>query len=199
MIERETCFLPSSDQTSDVRLSRFSLILLQLDRLQLTAVYCNRREVWRQHLKGPVFAMWISTRNSRTSQKLNKVVHRQIELKNDVQSEKPNNVWSNLKHLGNLWAWLMPLHAIMHWRSFVFVVSLPCCQLVSSLDCFPCLDVRTLWLKFESPFIPWSSSWFMRTVSVASDLFDFSTHFISFLIISLITLLFLLPDTFYFM
>ena len=36
----------------------------------------------------------------------------------------------------------------------------------------------------------------MRTVSVASDLFDFSLHFISFLIISLITLLFLLPDTF---
>ena len=38
----------------------------------------------------------------------------------------------------------------------------------------------------------------MRAVSVASDLFDFSTHFISFLIISLITLLFLLPDTFNF-
>ena len=38
----------------------------------------------------------------------------------------------------------------------------------------------------------------MRAVSVVSDLFDFSTHFISFLIISLITLLFLLPDTFNF-
>ena len=36
----------------------------------------------------------------------------------------------------------------------------------------------------------------MRTVSVASDLFDFSLHLISFLIISLITLLFLLPDIF---
>ena len=36
----------------------------------------------------------------------------------------------------------------------------------------------------------------MRTVSVASDLFEFSLHFISFLIISLITLLFLLPDIF---
>ena len=55
------------------------------------------------------------------------------------------------------------------------------------------------WLKFESSFIPWSSSCFMRTVSVASDLFDFSIHFISFLIISLITLLFLLPDTFNFL
>ena len=35
----------------------------------------------------------------------------------------------------------------------IFWVSLPCCQLVSSsIDCFPCLDARTLWLKFESPF-----------------------------------------------
>ena len=35
----------------------------------------------------------------------------------------------------------------------------------------------------------------MRAVSVASDLYDFSIHFISFRIISLITLLFLLPYT----
>ena len=39
----------------------------------------------------------------------------------------------------------------------------------------------------------------MRTVSVASDLFDFSIHFITFLIISLVILLFLLPDTFNFL
>ena len=38
----------------------------------------------------------------------------------------------------------------------------------------------------------------MRAVSVASDFFDFSTHFVSFRIISLITLLFLLLDTFSF-
>ena len=57
---------------------------------------------------------------------------------------------------------------------------------------------HTVWLKFESPFIPWSSSLFMRAVSVASDLFNFSIHFISLLIISLITFLFLLPDTCYF-
>ena len=80
------------------------------------------------------------------------------------------------------------------------IISLLCCHLVSSsLDCFPCLDARTLWLKFESPFIPWSSSCFMRIVSVASDLFDLSFNFISFLIISLITLLFLLPDIFNFL
>ena len=30
-------------------------ILLQLDRLQLKAVYCNRRSVQRQHLKRPIF------------------------------------------------------------------------------------------------------------------------------------------------
>ena len=34
----------------------------------------------------------------------------------------------------------------------------------------------------------------MRVVSVASDLFDFSLQFMSFLVISLITLLFLLLD-----
>ena len=39
----------------------------------------------------------------------------------------------------------------------------------------------------------------MRAVSVVSDLFDFSIHFNSFLIIFLITLLFLLPDTFTFL
>ena len=39
----------------------------------------------------------------------------------------------------------------------------------------------------------------VREVSVASDLLDFSLHFISFLIISLITLLFLVPDTFTFL
>ena len=32
-------------KTSDERLSRIHPILLQMDRLQLTAVYCNRREV----------------------------------------------------------------------------------------------------------------------------------------------------------
>ena len=38
-------------------LSRIQFVLLHLDRLQLTADYCNRRGVWRQHLKCPVFAM----------------------------------------------------------------------------------------------------------------------------------------------
>ena len=92
----------------------------------------------------------------------------------------------------------MPMHeaSCIEDPSF-FVVSLLCCQLVSSsLDCFPCLDIRTLWLKFVSSL--YARACFMRTVSVASDLFDFSIHFLSFFIISLITLLFLLPDTFSF-
>ena len=105
-----------------------------------------------------IFAVWISTRNSRTGQKLNKLAQlQQLNCWHEVQSENTNNVWSNLKHLGNLWAKLMPFHkAIMHWRSFVFrSLSSLFCQLVSSsLDCLPCLDVRTLWLKFGSPFIP---------------------------------------------
>ena len=40
-------------KTADEWLSRIHFILLQLDRLLLTAVYCNRREVQRQHLKDP--------------------------------------------------------------------------------------------------------------------------------------------------
>ena len=41
MIERGNPL--STDLTSDERLSRIYVILLQIDRLQLTAVYCNRR------------------------------------------------------------------------------------------------------------------------------------------------------------
>ena len=37
--------------------SRIHSIMLQIVRLQLTAVYCSRRGVQRQHLKWPVFAM----------------------------------------------------------------------------------------------------------------------------------------------
>ena len=33
------------------------VLFYYIDRLQLTAVYCNRRGVKRQHLKRPVFAM----------------------------------------------------------------------------------------------------------------------------------------------
>ena len=91
----------------------------------------------------------------------------------------------------------MSLHAwkILRFRSLSFLLLVSVVVLwLSSL-----LDASTLWLKWfklESTLIPSSSSCLMRTVSVASDLFDFSVHFIFFLIISLITSLFLLPDTF---
>ena len=58
-----------------------------------------------------VFAVWISTRNSRTGQKLQKVVQRQqLNRWHEVQSDIPKNVCSDLKHLVNLWALLMPMH-----------------------------------------------------------------------------------------
>ena len=41
----ETCFVPSLDQTSDVRLSRLVPILLQLDRLQLASVRTKRENL----------------------------------------------------------------------------------------------------------------------------------------------------------
>ena len=118
----------SLDKTSDVRLSRFFLLfsfLLQLDRLQLTAVCCNRRGVWRQHLKRPVFAVWISTRNSRTGQKFIKLVQRQIELTTRNTEWKSQQCVKWPKTLGEP-ASVVDANAsvIMHWRSFVFVVSL---------------------------------------------------------------------------
>ena len=67
----------------------------------------------------------------------------------------------------------MPMHESSCIEDPSFLQSLSfCCQLVSlPFDCLPCLDARTLWLNFESPFIPLSS---MHVVSVASDLLDFS-------------------------
>ena len=59
----------SLEKTSDEWLSRIHSFLLHIDRLQLTAVYCNRWWVWREHLKRPVFAMWAITRSSHTCEK----------------------------------------------------------------------------------------------------------------------------------
>ena len=130
-----------------------------------------------------VFAVWNYTRNLRTSQKLNKFVQRQIEFTKRSTAKSQQCVkW--YKTLGesvsvvdaNAWA-------IMHWRSFVFVVSLFCCQFVSlPFDCLPC-KMHAHFGSSLSPIHPiviLMFSW--RTVSVASDLFDFSLHFISFLI-----------------
>ena len=79
---------------------------------------------------------------------------------------------------------------------FVFAVSLPCCQCHRPLTVFPCSGDRTLhWPKFA--FIAHCTRMCHLVVSAVLDLFDTSIHFFSFLI-SLITLLFLLPDTFNF-
>ena len=117
---------------------------------------------------------------------------------NDVQNDiiERWNLWSDLKHLENMWAWawLMPMYEPSCIENFSFRSLSFCCQLVS-LSC-DCLHFGSSLSLRSSHF---SSSCFMRTVSVASDLFDFSLHFISFLNISLITLTFLLPDTFTFL
>ena len=54
---RDTLFIALWRKPSEMAFSN-SLILLKIDRLQLSAVYCIRRGVWKQHLKWPVFAMW---------------------------------------------------------------------------------------------------------------------------------------------
>ena len=72
-----------------------------------------------------VFAVWNYTRNSRTGQKLNKLVQRQVELTTRSTEWKSQQCVKWPETLGesvsvvdaNAWA-------IMHWRSFVFVVSL---------------------------------------------------------------------------
>ena len=128
-------------------------------------------------------------------QKLSKWLQRQ-ELKLTTRSTERNPTmcevtWNTWGTCERSWCQCICLHAlrILRLRSLSSLLSVSVVVLwLSSL-----LDARTLWLKFESPFIPQSSSYFMCAVSVASDLFDFSIHFISFLIISIITLLFLLP------
>ena len=94
----------------------------------------------------------------------------------------------------------------MDWTTaeFVCFCSLSSLLLVSaSLDCFPCSDVRALlwvkgWQKIRFTFIPHCTRMCHLLLSAVHDLFDTSVHF-SFIIISLIFLLFLLPDTFYFL
>ena len=92
------------------------------------------------------------------------------------------------------WCQCMSHHAlkILRFRglSFLFVGSCRCPLTVFLVRCTKHSGSSLSLHSSHSPS--------MLAVSVASDLFDFSLHFISFLIISLITLLFLLPDTFTF-
>ena len=91
--------------------------------------------------------------------------------------------WNTWGTCVRTWCQCMSLHAlkILRFRSLSFLLSVSVVVLwLSSL-----IDARTLSgssrLKFESSFIPSSSSCFMRTVS---DLFDLSIYLTSYLFIS---------------
>ena len=60
-----------------------------------------RRQVY---LKRLVFAVWISTRNSRTGQNWVNGYSDNNWIDDMKYRAKPNNVWSDLKHLENMWA-----------------------------------------------------------------------------------------------
>ena len=72
---------------------------------QLTAVYCNRRGVYKTTPQKTVCAVWISTRNSRTGQKLNKLAQlQQLNCWHEVQSENsrqcvkwPEKLWKSVE------------------------------------------------------------------------------------------------------
>ena len=141
------------------------------------------------------FEVWISSRNSRTVQNwVNDYSDKNFNWRHEAQNETQQCVkWPETlgEHVclsvvdANAWVF-------MHWRSFVFVVSLfllSVCVVVLWLSSL--IDTHTV-AQVCVLFAPSSSSCFMRTVS---DFFDLSIHFISYLFISLIFCLFLLPYT----
>ena len=151
-----------------------------------------------------IFAVQISTRNSRASQKVNKsgtVTTSEFGTQND----KHNNMCNDLKHvethehiqwLVNAMDWTTAELVCFLWSLFLAVsVSVP--WLFSLSRC-----THTAWLKgwqeLRFTFVPHCTRMCHLVVSAVLDLFHFSVHFISFLLISLITLPFLLPDTFNF-
>ena len=118
--------------------------------------------------------------------------------RNPTLCEVTKNTWWTCERS---WCQCMSLHAlkILRFRSLSFLLSVGVVVLwLSSL-----IDARTLSsssrLKFESSFTPSSRPCFMRVLSAVPDLFDTSIHFITYLFISLIFLLFLLLYTFYFL
>ena len=151
-------------------------------------------ELERQHLKRPVFAVRISPRNSRSGQNVKwMVTAATIELTTWSAERNPTMcevTWHTWRTCERSWCQSM--------RSFVSVVSLFLLSVsVVVLWLSSLIDARTLWFKFKV--------WVLFThrhthVSCTlSDLFDLSIHFMSYLFISLIFLLFLLPYTFYFL
>ena len=102
------------------------------------------------------------------------------------------NTWGSCE-CERSWCQCMSFHAlkILRFRSLSLVVSLCRCPLTVFLDSCTQTEAQVCAL-----FTPSSSPCFMR---VLSDVFDFSSLFISYLFISLLFLLFLLPCTFYFL
>ena len=154
-----------------------------------------------------IFTVRISTRNSRTGQKVNKF-GALTTSEFVTQNDKSNNMWNDLKHVEthehiNWW-----LVNAVDWTTaelvcFCSVFSLSLLIVPASLDCFPCSHDRTLLFSRAdkssgSHSSPHRTRMSHLVVSAVPDLFDTSIHFFSFLIISLITLLFLLPDKFNF-
>ena len=92
--------------TSDEWLSRNHSILFQIGRLQLTAVYCNRRRCvtttpQRTRLRDVKYARiwdteWVDDHSDKNT--IDDMKHK-INTKHNT---KPNNVCSDLKHLGNM-------------------------------------------------------------------------------------------------
>ena len=118
--------------------------------------------VWTPPPHTSIFAMWTSARNSRTSWKWISLVHWQlVNCDLGAQNGKPNNVWSDLKHLGicERSSDANRHEGIMHW---------------SSLFRWHHTALAQVWVRTHARVIP--SSWFMRLVCF-SDCFDISIHF----------------------
>ena len=98
------------------------------------------------------------------------------------------NTWGTCERS---WCPCMSLHAlkILRFHSLSF-----CCVFLDRCT-HTAAQVAQVWVLFT----PSSFSCFVRVLSVSSDLFDLSIHLISYLFISLIFLLFLLPYTLYFL
>ena len=156
-----------------------------------------------------VFAMWISTQGIPVQVRkwiifgaLTTSGIRHTERQNPTTNVEWIEACAKLTSTSNdSWTlWIEPQLSL-----FDFVVSLPCLLVSASLDCFFSLFICTHTALVQGPtrlkfaFIPclhahvsaWCEccSWSLRTSSI---------HFFSFLIISLITLLFLPPDNFNF-
>ena len=154
-----------------------------------------------------ILAVWISTMNSRTGQKLNKLVQLSynnwivdmLTLSAEWKSQQCVKWPETLgKSVSGVDAQCMSHHALKILRFFRSLSSLLSLGVIvpwlsSLFRCTPhCGSSLSLRSSHSPPHVSYAL-W-----ALLSDLFDFSLHFISFPIICLITLLFLLLDNFIF-